>query len=227
MVREHDQIVGRERIIRLHACPVRDLARAHPEVACGVHLGLPHGLLTKAEAADGQRDTQHPAMSARLEPFVEPELCLGGGRVSVARYAQLFVPMLWLGMVVGVSVLEAPIKFPAPGVTLAVGLGIGLLVYKAPNGVESILLVVFSAAGYAARPATTALILLGSVAALLTIQVVVVRPPLTKRSNRVLAGASLPRSRMHWVYIVLELAEAGLLIALAFNLAAEVIRWTP
>jgi hypothetical protein len=42
-----------------------------------------------------------------------------------------------------------------------------------------------------------------------------------------LAEASLPRSRMHWVYIVLELAEVGLLIALAFNLAAEVIRWTP
>ncbi len=80
---DSDQIVGRERIIRLHACPVRDLARAHPEVACGVHLGLLHGLLTKAEAADGQPNTQHPAMSARLEPFIEPELCLA--RVSVSR----------------------------------------------------------------------------------------------------------------------------------------------
>ncbi len=80
---DSDQIVGRERIIRLHACPVRDLARAHPEVACGVHLGLLQGLLTKAEAADGQPNTQHPAMSARLEPFIEPELCLA--RVSVSR----------------------------------------------------------------------------------------------------------------------------------------------
>jgi predicted ArsR family transcriptional regulator len=80
---DSDQIVGRERIIRLHACPVRDLARAHPEVACGVHLGLLHGLLTKAEAADSRPDTQHLAMSSRLEPFVEPELCLA--RVSFPR----------------------------------------------------------------------------------------------------------------------------------------------
>ena len=46
-------------------------------------------------------------------------------------------------------------------------------------------------------------------------------------SNRVLAGRACHGSRLPWVYIVLELAEVGLLIALAFNLAAEVIRWTP
>ncbi len=103
--------------------------------------------------------------------------------------------MLWLSMVVGVSVLEAPIKFRASRVTLAVGLDIGPLIFKALNGVEIILLVVLSAAYYAARQATTALILLGSVATVLTIQVVVVRPPLTKRSNRVPMGASVPRSR--------------------------------
>lgn len=65
----------RERIIRLHACPVRDLARAHPEVVCGVHLGLLQGLLTQPAAVGDRRKTS-PAMSAVLEPFVEPELCL-------------------------------------------------------------------------------------------------------------------------------------------------------
>jgi len=34
----------RERIIRLHACPVGDLARSHPELSCAVHLGLLQGL---------------------------------------------------------------------------------------------------------------------------------------------------------------------------------------
>lgn len=66
----------RERIIRLHACPVRDLARSHPEVGCGVHLGLLQGLLADTSGADGPRKTQHPSMSAHLEPFVAPELCL-------------------------------------------------------------------------------------------------------------------------------------------------------
>ncbi|WP_448428897.1 helix-turn-helix transcriptional regulator [Mycolicibacterium sp. XJ2546] len=55
---------GRERVIRLHACPIRELARSHPEVGCGLHRGVLAGLV---------RDT---ALSAELEPFVEPELCL-------------------------------------------------------------------------------------------------------------------------------------------------------
>ncbi|RRR47364.1 transcriptional regulator [Mycolicibacter terrae] len=61
----------RERAIRLHACPVRDLARSHPEVSCAMHLGLLRGLLN-AEATEGRQ----AALRAELEPFVEPELCI-------------------------------------------------------------------------------------------------------------------------------------------------------
>lgn len=71
---DSEHVLGRERVIRLNACPVRDLARAHPEVGCGVHLGLLQGLLEHAAAAD--EDDQDEAVSARLEPFVEPELCI-------------------------------------------------------------------------------------------------------------------------------------------------------
>lgn len=61
----------RERLIRLHECPIRTLARAYPEVACRLHLGLLQGLVgqTSGEASDA-------AVSAHLEPFVESELCL-------------------------------------------------------------------------------------------------------------------------------------------------------
>jgi predicted ArsR family transcriptional regulator len=77
------QIVGRERVIRLRACPVRDLARAHPEVGCGIHLGLLQGLLDHAAAAAGQPDTRKQGLSARLDPFVEPELCIA--RLNASR----------------------------------------------------------------------------------------------------------------------------------------------
>lgn len=140
--------------------------------------------------------------------------------MSAARYTQLFVPMLWLGMVVAISFLEAPIKFRAPGVTLPVGLGIGRLVFKALNAVEGVLLLVLFVACIAVQPATAALILLVSVAAVLTIQVAVIRPPLSKRSDRILAGATVARSRMHWAYVGLELAKVGLLIGLALSLTA-------
>jgi hypothetical protein len=143
--------------------------------------------------------------------------------VSVASYVQLFVPMLWLGMVVAISFLEAPIKFRAPGVTLQVGLGIGRLVFKALNIVEIVLLLVLSVSCFAVRPSTASLALLVSVAVVLLVQVAVVRPPLSRRSDRVLAGETLPRSRMHLVYVVLELAKVGLLIALSVSLAAGAV----
>ncbi|AEV70815.1 putative transcriptional regulator [Mycolicibacterium rhodesiae NBB3] len=73
---DSEQVLGRERVIRLHACPVRDLARAHPEVGCGLHLGLLQGLVDRAAAAGGSADREVAAVSARLEPFVEPELCI-------------------------------------------------------------------------------------------------------------------------------------------------------
>lgn len=73
---DNEQVLGRERIIRLHACPIRDLAQAHREVGCGVHLGLLQGLLASTAATADHSGHSLPAMSAHLEPFVEPELCL-------------------------------------------------------------------------------------------------------------------------------------------------------
>lgn len=142
---------------------------------------------------------------------------------DVARYLQLFVPMLWLGMVIGISFLEAPVKFRAPGVTLAVGLGIGRLVFKALNAVEMVLVLVLLVSCFVVDPGTTALVLLALVAIVLVIQVGVVRPPLSKRSDRVLAGEDVPRSKMHLVYIALELAKVGLLIALALSFVTGVV----
>ena len=43
---------------------------------------------------------------------------------------------VWLGMVLAISFLEAPLKFRAPNVTLQIGLGIGRLVFRALNTVE-------------------------------------------------------------------------------------------
>jgi len=56
-----------DREIRLHVCPFRTAARAHPEVVCSVHLGLLRGSLVQLGA---------PETTAELLPFVEPELCV-------------------------------------------------------------------------------------------------------------------------------------------------------
>jgi predicted ArsR family transcriptional regulator len=55
------------RQIRLHHCPFREVAEEHREVVCAIHLGLMQGLLAELEA---------PIQAERLEPFVEPNLCI-------------------------------------------------------------------------------------------------------------------------------------------------------
>ena len=61
---------------------------------------------------------------------------------------------VWLGMVLAISFLEAPLKFRAPGVTLQIGLGIGRLVFRALNGCEVVLAAAAVVATWSAEVST-------------------------------------------------------------------------
>lgn len=61
--------------VLLRHCPFLEVAEAHREVVCSVHLGLMQGALAEMNA---------PITADRLQPFVEPSLCVAhlakGGR---------------------------------------------------------------------------------------------------------------------------------------------------
>ncbi len=138
----------------------------------------------------------------------------GGGAVAVAA---LFT---WFGMVMAISFVETPLKFRAPGVTLGIGLGIGRLVFRALNTIEVLLAVVIIIAtllGSLPLGATAAIAV--AIVALL-VQLVAVRPLLSRRSNAVLAApaasagtaGTTTRSRVHYVYVGLELLKVVALL---------------
>lgn len=139
---------------------------------------------------------------------------------EAARYAQLILPVFWLGMVAAISFLEAPIKFRAPGVSLAIGLGIGRKVFTALNAVELVLTLVLAASCIVAKPDTPALTFFVLAAMVFIVQVAAIRPLLGKRSDRILAGEDLPRSKIHLVYIAFELVKVVLLISVIISLFA-------
>jgi len=115
-------------------------------------------------------------------------------------------------MVLAISFLEAPLRFRAPGVTVPLGLGIGRVVFRALNRVELVLLVlVVAAVALAPLPALTGVV--AALAVLVGVQLGLVRPRLNRRSDRVLAGEELPRSRGHLVYVALEVVKVALLVA--------------
>jgi hypothetical protein len=133
--------------------------------------------------------------------------------VSVARAVAVAIVFIWLGMVLAISFLEAPLKFRAPNVTLQIGLGIGRMVFRALNTVEVVLAVVVLLATVARPPSAGTAAALAVAFAALGLQIGAVRPRLNRRSDQVLAGLDAPRSRGHYVYIALEAAKALALAA--------------
>lgn len=120
----------------------------------------------------------------------------------------------WLGMLLGISFLEAPLKFRAPGITVSLGLGIGRLVFAALNRVELGLALVVGV-GLVLGPRTAWVVAsAAAVALLLGAQLVAVRPALNRRSDLVLAGHDVPRGASHVAYIVLEVLKVVALLGL-------------
>lgn len=66
--------------------------------------------------------------------------------MAAASVVQVAVAFVWVGMVLGISFLEAPLKFRAPGITVPIGLGIGRLVFTALNRIELVFAIVLCVA---------------------------------------------------------------------------------
>ena len=144
--------------------------------------------------------------------------------MTAASAVGVALTFVWLGMVLAISFIEAPLKFRAPGVTLQIGLGIGRLVFRALNTVEVVLVSALAIALLSADPPRAALIAIVIAALALAAQLIGVRPQLTRRSDAVLAAGpdaeQLPRSRAHYVYIALESIKVGSLVVAGSMLLA-------
>ncbi|MFD2083528.1 hypothetical protein SAMN05421678_12047 [Actinopolymorpha cephalotaxi] len=156
---------------------------------------------------------------------------------TAAAVAAGAVTFVWLGMVLAISFLEAPLKFRAPGVTIPVGLGIGRLVFRALNAVEVLLALAVVIAVALGRPSAVVVAFTVVVVALLVVQLTAIRPRLNRRSDDVLAGAShradgpagtdvrgeseQPRSHGHLAYVACEVVKVLALLGLGVSLLAR------
>ena len=121
--------------------------------------------------------------------------------------------LIWLGMVLAISFLEAPLKFRAEGLELRVGLAIGRIVFRALNIAEVVWAVVIALCLSVTGPSGPVLVIAAVTAVLLAVQLLLVRPRLNQRSARVLAGQDAPRSRAHHADIGLEALKLAALVA--------------
>jgi len=132
--------------------------------------------------------------------------------VDVSARVAAATIFVWLGMVLAISFLEAPLKFRAPGVTLRIGLGIGRLIFRALNTLELLFAVVICAVLFTHHiPDSLNIAITVAIGALL-LQLVVIRPLLSRRTTEVLEGDEGERSRAHFGYVALEVVKVVALV---------------
>lgn len=145
-----------------------------------------------------------------------------------ARALMLILPAVWVGLIIGISFIEAPLKFTAPGITIPLGLGIGRRVFLAMNITEvvlAVLLLIALVSLWRSQKMQT----IGSfnamrrysflALAMLLIKTAIIRPLLAVETDAVLEGASAGGSATHYYYIVVE---AILFVALVLLTASSV-----
>ncbi len=136
----------------------------------------------------------------------------------IFRLLVIAVPFIWFGLVCGISFIEAPLKFQAPGISLELGLGIGRLVFGVLNKIEIALAIVLVFSFLKVRPAGYfPKVVLGVILAILLLETVWLLPRLDIRAQAVIDGTASPYSNMHVIYIVFDTIKLVLLVALGVD----------
>ncbi|WP_293309592.1 hypothetical protein [Pedobacter sp. UBA5917] len=133
------------------------------------------------------------------------------------KLAAIFCIIFWAGLLAGISFLEAPLKFQAPGITVSLGLGIGQLVFQALNKVEIVLLIIILACSLPAPLNNIRSILLFALTILLMAETFWLLPLLDERAKLVLAGNAPIKSYHHILYIIIDAIKLLFLITLGFS----------
>jgi hypothetical protein len=126
---------------------------------------------------------------------------------------RLLVPTLWLGLIVGLSFIETPLKFLAPGITLPLGLGIGRLVFWAlAIAGWTLLLVLMAVSVPAPRAGRPEWAMIGALWVILAVQTFMIRPALSARSDVIIEGGDPGPSVLHYAYVATDAALVAVLV---------------
>ena len=137
------------------------------------------------------------------------------------RGTMLLLIFIWAGMLLGISFLEAPLKFQAPNITLALGVGIGRLVFAALNKVEIVFSISLTLLCIFTGPSVTLMSFLGVVATILIVQSFWLLPSLDARAQIIIDGGLPTANSPHLFYIAGEIAKLICLILAGLKLFSE------
>ncbi len=135
---------------------------------------------------------------------------------NVKLYSLLTIG-IWMGMLIGLSFLEAPLKFTAPNMTTKLGLGIGRIMFNLLNKAEiafSLLLIILYAFAARTQFDNNSLLVFVILATIVIVQSIWLLPALDARAERVLNNLPNLTSHLHLAYVFCELSKLILLFLL-------------
>ena len=142
------------------------------------------------------------------------------------RILQIAIPFVWFGMIGAISFMEAPLKFQAPGITLALGLGIGRIIFQTLNVIEIVFALLLVLSLFVHRPAGAFVKAAAAViVTLLMLETLWLLPALDLRAEAVIQGTAAPYSNMHFIYIAFDAIKFLLLFALGVGIAKQNLRF--
>lgn len=124
---------------------------------------------------------------------------------------------IWAGMLLGISFLEAPVKFTAPSLTLPIGLDVGRHVFQAFNKVEivfgTLLIILF----VRTRLNIIMSLMFAFLVFLLILECVWLLPVLDERAITIIAGGVPEKKSPHIWYIIFDAIKVVLLITIGVS----------
>jgi hypothetical protein len=135
------------------------------------------------------------------------------------------ISLVWLGMILGISFLEAPLKFMAPSVTPEIGLGIGRQVFGVFNKIECAMALAMIILIVICRQKDRLIIPMGVVWSALALQTFWLLPVLYTRVELILQGQTPAPSPVHSIYVILEISKAVALAVYGFRKIRTVVKY--
>ncbi len=139
---------------------------------------------------------------------------------SVKHPLVVISTFLWIGFICAISFMEAWLKFSAPGVTIAIGLGIGRLVFNALNKVEWVFCIAILISYLSSRRDLFVIKNLFYTVpfALLLVQTFWLLPALDVRAEMYINQETMAPSNLHLYYVAMEIIKVSCLTLFGIGL---------
>lgn len=133
--------------------------------------------------------------------------------ISIRSVTAIF----WLGFFMAISFMEAPLKFTAPGLSMAEGLRIGKIIFGSLNICEWSFLVIILITCIVKKTTRRGFYLITAVSVIMAAEMAWLLPALDNNANLIIQGFPVTSHSTHWFYVAFEIIKVPILLMIGLE----------